>query len=497
MDKQYSQKPVVMASLPQSFVPLAELLDINSAVNDNGRSGKKLGTTYFTEMETGRPAIAVAHGNGKLDLWSFLQDFTDDIGSGGSGLTPAQVARLGDMLTPLQVLTDYIVPVYAPHSADNSGVVLDVFPDDGTLVVELPDPLEALNELGRDSFSVTVYNQTNVHYNITVVNHLGELVVVIPPVNGYTFFYDNNPTGATVPWIGLHIQGEPVPTLDPVLFGDFDSPNYSTLYAKVFTVTARGDQVPRSPYKDELGNSTLLPLSTYTFEFTQVNILGTFSQQVVMISTDSDFTNPDLERIYRRGGADFGSTLTVGWKKYSLTSDGAFCEMSITQRDTLDASPYNLTMVAHPSGTDNLVPPAAPVPAGSTGVTVNNYVHVDGLISTGDCQNFNVVNGEAEALIGGVFAIPSGWGTFRHSLNNATVAYCAVIERAGQLIFSPRFASTLQATLGRNTNLTSGGQITLEKGDKFSIWVASDLSGTLNIGAAIVSIVRIGDNPAP
>lgn len=72
------QQPVAVApelvALPQSVVLAADLIDINSAINDAQVSGKKAGATVI-QNTAGVYALAVAQGGDTDSTW-IIQDVT-------------------------------------------------------------------------------------------------------------------------------------------------------------------------------------------------------------------------------------------------------------------------------------------------------------------------------------------------------------------------------------------------------------------------------------
>jgi len=167
-----------------------------------------------------------------------------------------------------------------------------------------------------------------------------------------------------------------------------------------------------------------------------------------------------------------------------------YASMTITQRDTGDPSPNNISIVAHPSGTDILNPLSAPVTAGPG--PFGGYHKITGLLPDGAESEITVVNSEFIIPVDGVYSLPIGWAGFRHSQNNATIGFVIGIERAGQISFTPRPVSSKQPNGGDIENVSGGGQLELEAGDKISAWVSSNVTGTVTIGNsnAILSMLE-------
>lgn len=172
-----------------------------------------------------------------------------------------------------------------------------------------------------------------------------------------------------------------------------------------------------------------------------------------------------------------------------------FATMAITQRGPNDASPFTISVAAHPSGTDTLNPPAAPVAAGPG--PFGGFYKLTAFIAEGSNEEVTVT-GDAEFLIpnnilDATFIVPVGWATFRHSFNNATVAFIIGVERAGQIFFSQRPTSALQANGASPGNISGGGQLDVQAGDKISAWVASDTGGIITTDNSNFTIHMLQD----
>lgn len=166
--------------------------------------------------------------------------------------------------------------------------------------------------------------------------------------------------------------------------------------------------------------------------------------------------------------------------------------MAITQADVNDTNPENtITVAAHPSGSDVMNPPAAPVTAGPG--PFGGYYKVPGYVQEGAAKEIEFGDSEIIVQNDGVFIIPVGWGNFRHSLNNASVVFVLGIERDGQILFSQRPTGGLKPNGDKLGNVSGGGQSNLKKGDKVSVWVASDIAGTITLGNSNVTIHMLED----
>lgn len=168
-----------------------------------------------------------------------------------------------------------------------------------------------------------------------------------------------------------------------------------------------------------------------------------------------------------------------------------YATMAITQRDTTDPSPNIIAVTAHPSGTDVLNPPSAPVTAGPG--PFGGYHKVSAFLAEGSSSEITVASAEFTIPNDGVYIVPVGWAGFRHSVNNSTVGFVIGIERAGQIIFSQRPTSSKQPNGGDLENVSGGGQVTAVAGDKLSAWVASDNTGDITIGNSNFTIWMVED----
>lgn len=155
-----------------------------------------------------------------------------------------------------------------------------------------------------------------------------------------------------------------------------------------------------------------------------------------------------------------------------------YATMAITQAES-----NSIALVG--TGAPELPPPALPQPV--AGGDYAGYVKATGF-SLERANNMQVVGDEIVAEFNGVYIVSVGWGTFRHSANNATVAFVLGVERGGVLSFSQRPTGHRVANLGDPSNVSGGGTIELLKDDKLSVWLATDVSGNVVLSNANVSI---------
>ena len=232
-------------------------------------------------------------------------------GGGGGGLTPDQLKRLSRIGVPLRIDGDTSILSSGHLGYTNTGIIIDAFPDDGGAVditVTMPDTTGT-------EFAAEIDNQSATDLNVIIKDFGGSTLETVPPTNAFAVFFDSLQSPAVTAWELMHKQGNPVPQLDPVKYSDFNGIAFSNLLVSCFTVSYLGSQMVNHPFSDIIAGST------YTVQFDQINKTGTFSQLVRIVSTDSDFTNPDLNRLITRGAVDLGSAAAVGWRKHAFQSD--------------------------------------------------------------------------------------------------------------------------------------------------------------------------------
>lgn len=161
--------------------------------------------------------------------------------------------------------------------------------------------------------------------------------------------------------------------------------------------------------------------------------------------------------------------------------------MAISQKDINDPSPNVYTVTAHPSGNDTLNPPVT-LPSGS--LSGGGYIKATGFVADGELEGITVGNSELVIAEDGLYIINVGWGSFRHSQNNSTVAFVLGIDDGTNITFSPRPTSSEQPNGNDLQTISGGGQARLKAGDKLSVWVASNLGGTLTLGNANLTLAK-------
>lgn len=138
---------------------------------------------------------------------------------------------------------------------------------------------------------------------------------------------------------------------------------------------------------------------------------------------------------------------------------------------------------------DNLPPPAVPQPV--LGGDFNGYQRIGNFVTERANLMQLVGDHSLEAKVSGTYSVNIGWATFRHSHNNATVAFVLGIERDGIVTFSQRPTASRIANVDKLSNIAGGGTLELQAGDKLSVWVATDTAGTITIPNANVTCVGL------
>lgn len=177
-----------------------------------------------------------------------------------------------------------------------------------------------------------------------------------------------------------------------------------------------------------------------------------------------------------------------------------YATMAVTQKDLNDTNPANtMALLAHPSGSDVMNPPADPVLLEDLNTDGNGLVNYGGFYKVTGWELDAEVNGFSlsgndlicESNEGGLYLIPVGWGDFRHSANNATATFVLGIEGDTHITFSQRPTGNKHPNLEDIRNISGGGKVRLYPNQKLSVWVAVDVAGNLTLGNANVSVLKI------
>lgn len=160
-----------------------------------------------------------------------------------------------------------------------------------------------------------------------------------------------------------------------------------------------------------------------------------------------------------------------------------FATMAVTQDEAN-------TIAVTGTGSDQLPPPAAPVTAGPG--PFNGFYKVAGF-SLERAKEITFASNELTLPSDGTYTVNIGWAAFRHSTNQSTVGFVLGIERAGQIIFSQRPTSSKVPNGGDLENIAGGGTLDALAGDKLSVWLASDNTGTVTVPNANLTVQMIED----
>lgn len=162
------------------------------------------------------------------------------------------------------------------------------------------------------------------------------------------------------------------------------------------------------------------------------------------------------------------------------------------QTSITNAQANTLTVVG--TGVDTLVPPTTGTLPGPN----SGYYQVTGFTLGPQSTNagFTLVN-DALVMPDSGYYLADGWLNFRHSSNSSTVAVIFGIEKAsnpGVITFTPRPTALNVPNNSRLGLLSGGGPIPgVEPGDKITVWVASDNSGTITIPNASLRVWKHSD----
>lgn len=191
-----------------------------------------------------------------------------------------------------------------------------------------------------------------------------------------------------------------------------------------------------------------------------------------------------------------GSKTTDGWDYLSsgANTEPAYASVGITQRDVNDPIPKEITLSAHSSGTDTLNPPVGPIAIGAQDSEFLGFAKITESLQIGNNKGI-FINEDGDMVLpsDGAYNHSIGWGAFRHNLNNSTVAFVPVIERAGFYYFDARPTTSFQPNVGKIQNIAGGVPIDGIAGDKMSLWIASDLAGIVTLANVVTTVIREED----
>ena len=275
-------------SKPQSVVDYVDIQDIDSPLNDTSVSGKERGATYMTAID-GEMVLVVSKGSKRTDGWTVVGASSD----------------------PAYCTTDW------ERSTD--GVDLDTLPcvrnvdcygDDGNggAGTDMTVKLGKKSTYGPFA-AIAVHNHSATFWRVTVLDEDDNLMKVIEKDNSFIFFY--NPSLAD--WDSIHLRGDAIEELDPVVYGDFNNPLWQSRlstgkYSMKLSFANTSNMDP---------NFILAPGATYNALVDLVNHVdgtsGEFVQQVTIVSSDFDPSNVNF--ITTRAGFDSVNAQVIGWDK--------------------------------------------------------------------------------------------------------------------------------------------------------------------------------------
>lgn len=149
----------------------------------------------------------------------------------------------------------------------------------------------------------------------------------------------------------------------------------------------------------------------------------------------------------------------------------------------------NNTFSVTGTGSDILTPPVGAQAVGSS--SYDGYVKVSGF-STERAVNLSLEDDDDIAISDdGVYEASVAWATFRHTSSNSTVGFILGIERDGFYYFSQRPTSGEVPASDDLGNIAGGGTFDALQGDKISLWVAANNTGTVYVPNANITIKLI------
>ncbi len=141
-------------------------------------------------------------------------------------------------------------------------------------------------------------------------------------------------------------------------------------------------------------------------------------------------------------------------------------------------------------GDDLLTPPTTPQPV--TGGSYNGYLKITGMAEIDSSGEVSVVSGEF--LIGsagaGSYNTPHAYLEVSSSTNNNNVGFIFGIERSGFIHYSQRVTGARVVSSNDRVNISGGGNVTLEVGDKLALWGCSEKAATISILDANLGLQR-------
>lgn len=163
-------------------------------------------------------------------------------------------------------------------------------------------------------------------------------------------------------------------------------------------------------------------------------------------------------------------------------------ESSITQEMgsmtiTQDATEYSVL------GTlEKLLPPLS-IPTAIDQLPAIGYKQVTQFVDDGS-DGVDFEDGKLVIKRVGTYFTAAAYATFIHSASASVVGFVFGFERNGLISFSQRPLVTEAPNNDESVTITGGGKFAAEVGDKVSVWLASNKSGSIGVTNANLTILR-------
>lgn len=183
-----------------------------------------------------------------------------------------------------------------------------------------------------------------------------------------------------------------------------------------------------------------------------------------------------------------GGGLTLGGVIDALVIYG---NLTVTQNES---NTYAVTG----TGNTTLLPPDTPQP--ETGGSYNGYVKL-GNFDVESFKKMTLTSDGATVDVPGRYKVTPAWGSMRHTANSSVVAFVFAVKSAsdGLVRFSQRPTPARLPNTTDPGNVSGGGLVDAAVGDEFSLWVASNNTGTVTLVNANILIEMMDPTviPAP
>lgn len=349
----------------------------------------------------------------------------------------------------------------------------DVFPSADDQVITLPDP-----SLG--DYDIEVHNQTdNAAFDVIVNNFAGSQVLLIKAGEAYSFFKNDTATNGDI----VELRGSSIPLLPVATYGNFNALTWDDVPSGIAVIKGNGSQFSNYP-----SQYVLDPTVPYDCVVQIVNTNDQFSQTITFSTAFVPSSTLPLGRPAVRSGGNLGAAITLGWQPYAkLTDIISIVENRIAIGNTVSDGSGNpnqagvLTVNLLGNGGDELLtPPASPQPV--TGGNYNGYQPIAlELIEQSGALIFDSGSILVGAGGGGKYRSSHAWIDMSSSAQANNVGFVFGVERGGQLYFSARVTGDRLNQQNDRTNVSGGGFVELQEGDKLTLWGCSELASTVTI----------------